>query len=119
MSIGSLNSGKPLLPIPTLLLPPTTLPLVFPPSQQPPCRLLPKSFTNLSCKSTIVMEPSSREALFLQLSRTVLAVQQRPELVARITAYWEGELSPAAQEAVETAEELTRSFCAFVENGSG
>ena len=65
------------------------------------------------------MEPSSREALFLQLSRTVLALQQRPELVACIAAYWEGELSPAAREAAETAEELTRGFLAFVENGSG
>ena len=63
------------------------------------------------------MEPEARGALFLQLSRTVLALQQRPELLARIAAYWEGQVSAEAQEAAVAAEELTRSFCTFVANG--
>lgn len=64
------------------------------------------------------MEASASETLFLQLSRTLLALQQRPELIAHITAYWEGELSQQAQAAVESGEELTRNFLAFVDNGS-
>jgi len=63
------------------------------------------------------MESDAREALFLQLSRTALALQQRPELVAGIAAYWEREQSAEAQEAAAAAEELTRSFFAFVANG--
>lgn len=58
------------------------------------------------------------EALFLQLSRTVLALQQRPELLARIAAYWECAQSTEAQEATVASEELTRSFFAFVANGN-
>ena len=68
-------------------------------------------------KAAIVMESDAREALFLQLSRTALALQQRPELLARISAYWEGKGNAEAKEAGETGEELTRSFFAFLSNG--
>lgn len=68
-------------------------------------------------KAAIVMESEAREALFLQLSRTALALQQRPELLARISSYWEGKTDAEAKETGETEEELTRSFFAFLSNG--
>lgn len=63
------------------------------------------------------MESVARETLFQQISRTVLAVQQRPELLTAISEYWNRELTAEEEETKSKGEELTREFCEYVSRG--